>query len=156
MEHARHVFRVALVLMAVVAAVMVARGFLVPKSYGMYGPYRYDNVVEQMNVRVPVHRGAAACGECHDDQLKKRAAGSHKGVSCEICHGPLGLHVKDDGSVEPPPIDRSYTLCARCHRKIEGRPATFPQVVLAQHVNGPVEGQVCLTCHDPHSPKAKL
>ncbi|GEJ56855.1 cytochrome C [Anaeromyxobacter diazotrophicus] len=153
MEHARHVFRVALVLGAVLAAVLVTRGFLVPKSYGMYGPYRYDNVVEQMNLRAPVHRGPAACGECHDEQSKKRAAGSHKGVSCEICHGPLALHVKDDGSVEPPPVDRSYGLCARCHRKIEGRPASFPQVVLEQHVSGPVEGQVCLGCHDPHSPK---
>lgn len=153
MEHARHVFRVALVLGAALAVVLVTRGLLVPKSYGLYGPFRYDNVVEQMNVRAPVHGGAAACGACHDDESKKRAAGSHKRVSCEICHGPLARHVKDDGSVEAPPIDRSFTLCARCHRKIDGRPASFPQVVLEQHVNGAVEGRVCLTCHDPHSPK---
>ena len=153
MEHARHVFRVALVLVVALVAVLIARGFLVPKSYGMYGPYRGDNVVEQMALRVPAHRGPAACGECHEDEFKKRAAGSHKTVSCEICHGPFAMHVKDDGSVEAPAIDRSYTLCARCHRKIEGRPANFPQVVLDQHVNGPVEGKVCLGCHDPHSPK---
>jgi hypothetical protein len=153
MEHARHVFRAALVLVVALAAVMLARGFLVPKSFGMYGPYRYDNVVEQMNVRTPLHRGAAACGECHEDQFKLRAAGSHKNVSCEICHAPLGMHVKADGSVEAPPVDRSYTLCARCHRKIDGRPAKFPQVVLEQHVNVALEGNVCLTCHNPHSPK---
>ena len=153
MEHARHVFRVALVLVVALVAILIARGFLVPKSYGMYGPYRYDNVVEQMNVRVPAHRGPAACGECHSDQFTQRAAGSHKNVSCEICHVPFAMHVKEDGSVEAPVIDRSYTLCARCHRKIEGRPAKFPQVVLDQHVNGPVEGKVCLGCHDPHSPK---
>ncbi len=153
MEHARHVFRVALVLIVGLAAVTIARGFAVPKSYGMYGPYRYDNVIEQMNVRVPAHRGPAACGECHEDQFKMRAAGAHRNVSCEICHGPLLNHVKEDGSVEAPIVDRSYTLCARCHRKIDGRPAKFPQVVLEQHVNGPVEGKVCLDCHDPHSPK---
>jgi hypothetical protein len=50
-------------------------------------------------------------------------------------------------------VDRSFTLCARCHRKIDGRPATFPQVVLEQHVPGGLEGRVCLECHDPHSPK---
>ncbi len=153
MEHARHVFRVALVLIVVLALVAIARGFLVPKSYGMYGPYRYDNVREQMTVRAPLHRGPQACGECHPDQFAKRASGSHRGVSCEICHGPLGLHVKEDGSVEPPTVDRSYRLCARCHRKILGRPAKFPQVVLEEHVAGPLEGKVCLTCHDPHSPK---
>jgi hypothetical protein len=153
MEHARHVFRVVLVVVVALAIVMIARGFLVPKSYGMYGPYRYDNVVEQMNVRLPAHHGAAACGECHTDEFAKRAAGAHKNVSCEICHGPYAFHIKDDGSVEKPPIDRSYTLCARCHRKIDGRPAKFPQVVLEQHVNGPVEGDVCLSCHNPHSPK---
>ena len=153
MEHARHVFRVALVLVVLVAVMLIARGLLVPKSYGMYGPYRYDNVREQMNVRAPLHGGAAACGECHGDQFKKRAAGSHKAVSCEVCHGPLGLHVKGDGSVEAPSFDRSFALCAHCHRKVEGRPARFPQVVLEEHASGPLEGKVCLGCHDPHSPK---
>jgi hypothetical protein len=153
MEHARHVFRVALVLIVVVAAVALTRGFLVPRSYGLYGPYRYENVAEQMVIRKPAHGGAAACGECHADEFKKRGAGSHKTVSCEVCHGPLAFHVKEDGAVEPMPVDQSFTLCARCHRKIAGRPAGFPQVVLEQHVPGAVEGKVCLGCHDPHSPK---
>ena len=51
------------------------------------------------------------------------------------------------------PVDRSYTLCARCHRKIEGRPAKFPQVVLDQHVPAALEVGICLQCHNPHSPK---
>ena len=72
---------------------------------------------------------------------------------CEICHAPLGAHILADGSVVKPPIDRSFTLCARCHRKMAARPAKFPQVDLDQHVSGPVEGKVCLECHDPHSPK---
>jgi ribosomal protein L37AE/L43A len=153
MEHARHVFRVAFVLVVVVAAVSLTRGFLVPRSYGLYGPYRADNVKEQMLARVPAYAGADACGECHADEFKKRAAGAHRTVNCEVCHAALGLHVKADGSVVPPPVDRSFTLCARCHRKITGRPAKFPQVALEQHVSGPVEGEVCLQCHDPHSPK---
>jgi ribosomal protein L37AE/L43A len=153
MEHARHVFRVALVLAFVVGAVLVARGFLVPRSYGLYGAYRGDNVREQMNVRRPLHGGAAACGECHPEQLARRGAGSHRAVSCEVCHGPLGLHVKADGSVTPPSFDRSFELCARCHRRIAGRPAAFPQVVLEEHVAAALDGKVCLGCHDPHSPK---
>ena len=153
MSHARHVFRVALVVVAVLAVTLIARGSLVPESYGRHGAYRHDNVAEQMSVRTPAFRGPAACGECHGEQLELRAAGSHKTVSCEVCHGPLIKHVKDDGSVEPPSVDRSYTLCARCHRTVDGRPRAFPQVNIEEHVNGPVEGPICLTCHDPHSPK---
>ena len=153
MEHARHVFRVALVLVVVLAAVFLTRGFLVPKSYGLYGPYRHDNVKEQMDARAPAFAGAAACAECHADEARKRGAGAHRSVSCEVCHAPLGHHVKADGSVVAPPIDRSFTLCARCHRKVLGRPVKFPQVVLEQHVGGAVEGKVCLQCHDPHSPR---
>lgn len=152
MEHARHVFRVALLLIAGLAVVSIGRTFLVPSSFGLYGPYRFDNVAEQMKVREPAHAGPAACGECHEKEFKKRAAGKHRTVSCEVCHAPKAFHVRADGSVETMPIDRSYTLCARCHRKILGRPAKFPQVVLEQHLNGPPEGEACIQCHDAHSP----
>jgi uncharacterized protein with PIN domain len=153
MEHARHVFRVALVVVLALVVFMLTRGLLVPKSYGMYGPYRHDNVAEQMNARKPAFGGAQACADCHVEQSKKRAAGRHKTVNCEVCHGPLRQHVKEDGSIDPMPVDRSFTLCTRCHRKLVTRPASFPQVVPEQHVNGPLEGKICLECHDPHSPK---
>ena len=106
-----------------------------------------------MNARPVLYGGAAACAECHSDQAAKRAAGAHRNVNCEVCHAPLGSHILADGSVVKPPIDRSFTLCARCHRKMAARPARFPQVDLDQHVGGPLEGKVCLQCHDPHSPK---
>ncbi len=153
MEHARHVFRALFVLLVAIVVVTVGRSFLKPASYGEYGPYRFDNVAEQAAVRPPLHGGKASCGECHDDRLKALTAGAHKSVSCEICHGPLGRHVKDGDVVAKMNVDRSFTLCARCHRKIDGRPAGFPQVVLEQHVSGALEGKVCLECHDPHSPK---
>ena len=153
MEHARHVFRVALVLLVAIAAVFLGRGFLVPRSYGTFGPYRADNVAEQMKARVPAHAGPASCAPCHEKQAKARAAGGHRSVSCEVCHAPLLRHVADGQVTGPMPIDRSFTLCARCHRRIQGRPEKFPQVVLEQHVPSKVEGAVCLECHDPHSPK---
>ncbi len=159
MEHARHVFRVVFVLVLALVAFVLGRTLLVPKSYGMYGPYRFDNVAEQAAIRAPVHGGAASCGECHDEKAKPHAQGAHRRVSCEICHGPLGRHVRNGELVDQMPIDRSFTLCARCHRKILGRPEKFPQVDLDQHVAqmGPakLEGKVCIECHDPHSPKLK-
>lgn len=158
MEHARHVFRALLLLVTVMVAISLGRGFLIPRSFGLHGPYRFDNVAEQMAVRPPQHGGVASCAECHPAQAEKRAAGSHEPVTCEVCHAPLALHVTAGKKTAAMPIDPSFTLCARCHRRILGRPEKFPQVVLEQHIHdqgaqGPVEGRVCVDCHDPHSPK---
>jgi hypothetical protein len=152
MEHTKHVFRVVIFLAVVLTAFFLTRGFLVPKSYGEHGPYRYDNVAEQMQARVPAHAGPAACAACHKEQSAKRTEGAHKTVSCEVCHGPLAFHVKDEKKVAAASVDRTYALCARCHRKILGRPAKFPQVDLEQHVKGALEAKPCIQCHDPHSP----
>ena len=153
MEHARHVFRVLLVLLLVLVVVVVGRSFLIPRSFGMYGNYRYDNVQEQMDVRAPVHGGAASCADCHDDRFQAVGKGSHAKVSCEVCHGPLGRHVKEGDVVAKMAIDRSPKLCGYCHRKIDGRPPKFPQVVFDKHVDGGLGAKGCLECHDPHSPR---
>ncbi len=153
MEHARHVFRVAFVLVLALVAFIAGRSFLVPKSYGMYGGYRFDNVAEQMAARPPLHGGARACAECHDDRAAALAKGSHAKVSCEVCHGPLGRHVKDGDIVAKPTIDRTPRLCGYCHSKIDGRPEKVPQVVFEKHVEGGLGPKGCLDCHDPPSPK---
>ncbi len=153
MEHARHVFRAVLVLVVVVVAVLLVRAVIVPSSFGDYGHYRADNVAEQAQARVPLHGGAASCAGCHAKQALARAAGSHRAVSCEVCHAPLGTHVEGGKVKAKMRVDESYANCARCHRKIAGRPEKFPQVVLDQHVPGALEGAVCIQCHDPHSPK---
>jgi len=158
MEHARHVVRVLFVLLVAIVAIVLGRTVLVPKSYGMYGAYRYDNVAEQARARPPQHGGAAACAACHEDRVKALAAGVHGKVSCEVCHAPLARHVAEGAVHAEMHVDRSFTLCSRCHRKVEGRPGAFPQVVLEQHVreqgaDSRLEGKVCLECHDPHSPR---
>jgi len=153
MEHARHVFRVVLVLVVVISAVVLTRGFLVPRSYGDYGAYRGDNVAEQAAVRAPRHGGPASCAPCHAKQAEARTGGSHKTVNCEVCHAPLSTHAKDKAVTAKMAVDRSVALCSRCHRKIAGRPAKFPQVVPEEHVPVALEEGVCLQCHNPHSPK---
>jgi len=154
MEHARHVFRVLLVLFVVVVVVTIGRTLIVPSSYGMYGPYRFDNVAEQASARPPLHGGAASCSGCHGERSTAVSQGAHRTVNCEACHAPLGKHVRDGAVVEKMPIDFSFTLCSRCHRKIAGRPEKFPQIALDQHQDGEAtKGKACLECHDPHSPK---
>jgi hypothetical protein len=39
----------------------------------------------------------------------------------------------------------------RCHLKIDGKPAAFPQVSAETH---PVDAD-CTACHNPHSPEIK-
>ena len=153
MEHSRHVFRVLFALLVVIVAVVVGRTLLVPKSYGMYGSYRFDNVAEQMAARPPLHGGVQSCAECHDERVATLLKGSHAKVSCEVCHGPLGRHVKDGELLAKMPIDPSPRLCGYCHRKIDGRPQKFPQVVFEKHVEGGLGPKGCIACHDPHSPK---
>lgn len=153
MEHARHVFRVSLVLLVGVIVVVIGRSFLIPRSFGLYGNYRFDNVAEQANVRSPLHGGARSCADCHDDRSAAIAKGTHARVSCEVCHAPLGKHVKDGDVIAKMPVDPSVRLCSYCHLKIAGRPAKFPQISIEQHVEGGLGDRGCLDCHDPHSPK---
>ncbi|MHB8877276.1 MAG: cytochrome C [Myxococcaceae bacterium] len=151
MEHARHIFRVLLVLVVLIAGFIVFRTWMVPDTYGFYGSYRFSNVAEQA-ARPPRHGGSESCQKCHPKQYGKKLAGVHKTVSCEVCHGPVSLHAAAEKRIAPASVEKTYKLCARCHAKLESRPKEFPQVVLEEHVNDKLEGGICLDCHDPHDP----
>lgn len=160
MEHARHVLRVALLVLVLFSGLVVARGLLIPDSFGKYGHYRYDNVIEQRNTPL-AHYGAKSCRGCHEKQWQLRESGDMEGhlkVSCEVCHGPLARHASGENKATDKkfadmPVVRSWQLCAQCHLKLEGRPASFPQVTFdSKHMKGDkLEGDVCKKCHDPHS-----
>lgn len=154
MEHGRHVLRVLFVLVVCFSAVVIARQFLVPPSFGAFGPYRAANVVEQRAHPV-LHQGAESCRPCHAKQWDAREEGeAHAKVGCESCHGPGARHATAEARIAPMPVDRSVKLCARCHRRLEGRPAGFPQISLddPKHFKGhKLEDGVCRKCHEPHS-----
>src|SRR5512133_858663 len=104
--------------------------------------------------KTPRHLGAESCKPCHQKEWDRREEGeAHMKVSCEVCHGPAALHVQDGKKIADMPIEHSWKLCVRCHAKIPGRPASFPQATFDdKHLKGnKLEGFVCLTCHDPHS-----
>jgi len=48
--------------------------------------------------------------------------------------------------------DNTISLCTMCHEAMPARPATQPQVVLAEHPFPDEEKPQCKTCHNPHSP----
>ena len=97
------------------------------------------------------------------------------GPNCEVCHTPAGNHP----SKEPMPLsvedsmttvthshdhvhasnipgrklmltpDEMRGVCIACHEKMPGRPSIQPQVVINAHAGE----ELCITCHNPHSPK---
>lgn len=153
--HLKHVFRVFISLVVVIVGLVLGRSFFVPDSWGEYGTYRGDNLAEQKAFPIR-HAGDDACAKCHKEQGDTRALGAHKTVRCEVCHAPMSTHATVDEKTAEMRVQKTVELCATCHRRLNARPETFPQVDLRQHVEGwgmkYGEG-VCFTCHsNPHKP----
>jgi hypothetical protein len=129
-----------------IAALVVVRHFLVPPTFGEYGHYRAASIEDNM-ARPTVYAGYTVCGDCHDDILALKSHSNHRGVACEVCHGPGGKHVEDP-SAFPLEAPRQRGLCPLCHGYDPARPTGFPQIIPAMHNTG----QACITCHNPHDP----
>lgn len=142
-----HVVRL-LALMAIgLVLALAAIWYFTPDSFYRFGHYRATSVTENAALE-PVHRTSAYCAECHDDRYAEWSASNHKSVACENCHGPARTHPK--GGIKKLPIHAdTIRLCSVCHEATAGRPATQPQVVLAEHA----AREQCGGCHNPHSPK---
>ncbi len=154
MEHAKHIIRAVLLVILIAVTFVVGRHFAIPDTYGEHGNYRFASVAEIAG-RNPVHAGRESCVECHDDEASYVSEGSHRSISCEVCHAPLPAHVVEGERVAEMPMRRTYELCAWCHQRLVSRPATFPQVVFSDHVfdkGGELVPSICLECHDAHNP----
>lgn len=159
-EHSKHIFRVFLLLGALLVVAFVGRIIWVKAtlpSFGLYGHYRGDSVAENADREIR-HRGDEACGTCHEEIKAAHDEGPHVTVRCENCHDALASHVKE-GESEPyaamPRVKSVLKLCGRCHSELEARPEGFPQINIKNH---PVEmgaepsDEVCFECHSPHDP----
>jgi len=70
---------------------VMARHYLVPKTFGRLGHYRaaaLDSIVSR-NVK---YVGRKTCATCHDDIAKLHSVSRHQTVACEACHGPGSKH----------------------------------------------------------------
>lgn len=152
--HSKHVIRAFLLLGMGFLGFLVVRAFMIPPSYGAYGHYRGDNVMEQRDHPV-INGGRESCQKCHVEQYKTVMEHEHKKVNCENCHAPVALHARADKKVADMPKDRKATLCMRCHERLAARPKSHPQVDVMKHLKDVGEQwspEVCVDCHDPHSP----
>ena len=142
----QQVSRLAVVFLVLVVALLVARRVLVPATFGQRGHYRASAVDSIM--ALPTHyAGHSACEPCHIPIVDRKAKSYHRGVACEVCHGPQAEHVASPMDHKPPaPRTRSY--CPLCHGYNPSRPTGFPQIDPVIH-NAP---RPCISCHDPHDP----
>ncbi len=143
----QQVSRLVIVFGVAIAALLVARAILIPDTFGDLGHYRAA-AIDSIVAHPKKYAGHQECALCHRDISETRLASNHKGVSCEVCHGPAAAHVASPLEVKPPaPRDRGF--CPLCHSYDPSRPTGFPQIDPVAH--NPM--MPCVTCHEPHAPE---
>ena len=159
LAHVRVVFSV---LAVVLVVALTARRLAYPDSYGEFGHYRGKAVEQAMNLIPPLHVGREACAECHDDIAKVHARDVHRSIDCENCHGPGRSHIDEQKETKtsrpdakPVHIGKTVEDCLVCHRRLVARPASFPQIDVAEHfrmLHVADPQTACTKCHDAHRP----
>lgn len=148
----RHAYPVFIIAGLVVGAALVIRPWLVPETFGEFGFYRTAALDEEKS-RLPRHAGRAACAECHEDIAAIHAKDAHASVECESCHGPGWKHIANPDVALPRPNAKEN--CLTCHRLLDARFGSFPQVDWQKHFRFVGVGDpaiVCTRCHSPHEP----
>jgi cytochrome c553 len=141
----KHIVRLVILGVACGAIALIAKWYFTVDSFYEFGHYRANSVPE-IAAREPAYKTARYCQTCHAERHALWSANNHKSVTCEICHGAAQGH-PEKGKL-PIPAD-TVKLCTLCHEAMPGRPATQPQIQVAQHSGG----QQCKLCHNPHAPK---
>ncbi len=143
----QQVTRLSVVFIVMVGSLIVARHFLIPKTFGDQGHYRAA-AVEAVSAREVKYAGRQACMLCHEEEVKVHSHARHQTVGCEVCHGPAAAHVNAPTDVKPE-APRRRDFCPSCHGYDPSRPTGFPQIDPVTH--NPL--QACITCHQPHAPE---
>jgi hypothetical protein len=126
---------------------LVARHFLIPESFGKYGHYRANSLDEI--AALPIHYvGKSVCADCHDTESAKLESDLHKGLTCEVCHGPGSIHVEDqEKGILIKPGSREF--CGTCHSLNPARKTeVIHQIDIKTHN---IERVNCIDCHNPHA-----
>ena len=160
-----HIYRLIVLLVLVVAGFVAVRSLAIPSSWDGEKFYRVDSL-EDLKLQPMQLGGNETCSGagCHDQkrvakhksQLDTVAKGSHKGLACESCHGPLSAHVSDNKRLAAAQINRENTLCLGCHAPLLSRPKDFPQFDTENTGHWYFDVEIttpCRDCHSPHNPR---
>lgn len=143
----QQVNRLVILFALLVLGLVLARHYLVPKTFGRLGHYRAA-ALETIRARGIGYAGRQACADCHPDIVKMHGLSHHQTVACEACHGPAAAHTEAPMEHKPPaPRGRGY--CPLCHGYDPSRPTGFPQIDPVAH--NPLKA--CISCHNPHAPE---
>ena len=110
------------------------------------------------------------CGGCHVTGLKTNydkdsdsfdSNWTDLGIGCEACHGPAGKHVFSQSKVDII-VDKSAEQCGSCHYRDAGHRIAASSGYIKHHeqydemIGAGHKGLECVTCHDPHEPRAGM
>jgi hypothetical protein len=139
--------RLALAFAIFISIFLLVRHFLVPDTFGKYGPYRAAALNDYLPLEIH-YSGQQACFKCHQDIEDKKAQDVHSDIHCETCHGPGQKHVVSSKAGDVlKPSDRDF--CGSCHVINAGKlKSTINQIDLNKHN----VGKNCIECHNPHQP----
>jgi hypothetical protein len=136
----------AAVVVIVASLVVAAAAYAASRFHEQYSSGQQILDTRTWAVRTPDYSGST-CASCHPDQAETQAAGPHRPVACEVCHGPQGDHPRTaSGTVASMAISGS-SVCLTCHALTAGRPTGYPQVDPATHYSA----NDCLRCHEGHA-----
>lgn len=125
---------------------LILRHFLVPDTFGQYGHYRGDALIDNASKEM-VHASKEDCFACHDDIQAVVENDSHAGLSCLICHGP-GLEHVDNPEAGNILKNSGRDFCGKCHQINAARSTDIIfQVDINTHHT---EKENCIECHNPH------
>lgn len=148
-----HVLRPLWVAIVLVAALLIARHFIVPSDFGIHGDSFTYNFYRKAAVQFwkdfPVkYQGRERCGMCHEENAQHIANSKHAPIQCENCHAPGVGHPRE---VKKLPINGSRELCLRCHERLRypsSHRNDLPGIDGTKHM----KKYECRKCHDPHHP----
>ncbi len=139
--------KVLLALFSIVIAIfLIIRNFLVPDSFGDYGHYRANALIDNASKEL-VFSNKEDCIECHSDINEKLQSDLHSGLSCIVCHGTGREHANAPDSIRI--IKKSgRENCGRCHSINPARSKdVITQIDITEHHK---EKNDCIECHNPH------
>ncbi len=159
-----HIYRLLLALVVLLVVFLGIRALAIPSSWDSERWYRQESLtdIQQLPIRFGGN-GSCATSECHepteatrhDEKRGSLDHGQHKGLACEVCHGPLVDHAKNGEKSQDAKITVANELCMSCHRQALGRPEQFAQFSTTQIYHKVLkvrERSLCRACHDPHDP----
>jgi hypothetical protein len=142
-----HIKRLILAFMVFIALFLLARHFLVPDTFGKYGPYRAASLDDYSLIETH-YAGQLACLECHQDIQDLKLKDVHSEIHCEVCHGPGQKHVTSAAAADIlKPSGREF--CGSCHAL---NAAKSKNAIVQVDLNKHNTGKNCIECHNPHQP----